>query len=32
MNENKMDKNLRKELANLVNQYNLTVFERARIL
>tara|TARA_R110000824_G_scaffold367124_1_gene556246 strand:+ start:555 stop:746 length:192 start_codon:yes stop_codon:yes gene_type:complete len=27
-----MDKNLRKELINLVNQYDLTIFERARIL
>tara|TARA_R110001583_G_scaffold153485_1_gene305211 strand:+ start:319 stop:519 length:201 start_codon:yes stop_codon:yes gene_type:complete len=27
-----MDKNLRKELINLVDQYDLTIFERARIL
>jgi hypothetical protein len=27
-----MDKNLRKELINLVDKYNLTIFERARIL
>ena len=28
----KMGKNLRKELINLVDQYDLTIFERARIL
>ena len=27
-----MGKNLRKELINLVDQYDLTIFERARIL